>query len=87
MKLKIEALNPLIKIEFEDYDVDGIRKILSALSEWEKVRTGTLELSLGTSAVGFDKLVDEGNPAPASNVTGQGGKFVSSFSPKEKNNG
>ena len=87
MKLKIEALNPLIKIEFEDFSVDNIEKILDALSGWEKVRSETLGLSLlSKSPMGVNRLVDEGNPAPASSfagddIHGSGGKFVSSFLP------
>ena len=84
MKLKIETYNPLFKIEFEGYDVDEIGRLLGALSEWEKSRAGTLGLELNTSSAGIDRLVDEGIPAPASSVVGQGGKFVSSFSPKDK---
>ena len=83
MKLKVEMMNPSVKVEFEDYDVDDIGRILSALSEWERSRAGTLGLRLSTSSgSGVDPLMDQGNPAPASSVnTGEGGSFVSSFSP------
>ena len=81
MKLKVEMMNPSVKVEFEDYDVDDIGRILGALAEWERSRAGTLGLELNTSSVGIDPLIDQGNPVPASSVTAQGGKFVSSFSP------
>ena len=87
MKLKVEMMNPSVKVEFEDYDVDDIGRILSALSEWERSRAGTLGLRLSTSSgSSIDPLMDQGNPAPASSVNtgdihGSGGSFVSSFSP------
>ena len=81
MKLKVEMMNPSVKVEFEDYDVDDIGRILSALSEWERSRAGTLGLRLSTSSgSGVDQLIQQINKTPTSSVN-QGGSFVSSFSP------